>query len=61
MSFLALPNGRLINADAIKSFDPNRSNRLDYLDGAHELLTQPDADAVREALAPPTKTRKPKQ
>lgn len=51
--FVELPSGRLINAAAIRTFDPHRSNRIDYLDGSHEQLpTEAYAAVLKEALVP---------
>ena len=65
MSFIELPNGRLINKDAIRDFNPATANRLNYIGGTHELIPEEYAPAILEALKPKEEstetTEQPKQ
>lgn len=49
--FIELPSGRFVNLDNIRAFNPNRSDRLDYIVGGYELLADSkDVAALTTAL-----------
>lgn len=59
--FLELPSGRIINLDNIREFNPTRSNRLDWLVGGHEIVTdRNDLAALLKALRGTPRRRGPK-
>lgn len=52
VTFVELADGRLLNLFNVVKFNPNLSNRIDYANGAHELLSAEDAEAFRRATKP---------
>jgi UDP-N-acetyl-D-mannosaminuronic acid transferase (WecB/TagA/CpsF family) len=51
MTFVEYEDGRIVNAATIRQLNPRRSNRIDYTDGTHELLSEADAERVKGALS----------
>lgn len=59
MIFFELSDGRLVNLSSILRFNPNLSNRIDYANGTHELLSEADAEAFKQAARPKTQRGRP--
>ena len=57
MTFVEFPDGRLVNLLNVVKLNPKLSNRIDYANGTHELLSEAEADAVRQAAKPPKTQR----
>lgn len=61
MMFLELPDGRLINPDAIQDVKPNSGVwRVTYVSGRTEDFGGENAAAIRQGLAAPKNLRKTK-
>lgn len=54
MEVVEFPDGRTINLSHFLRFNPNLSNRLDYVNGTYELLSEQDAEAFKRAIKPKT-------
>jgi hypothetical protein len=49
--FVELPEkGWYLNLDNVNKFQPSRSNRIDYVGGGHDQLSEADASVLMAAL-----------